>query len=163
MSAARVRPVRPADLPRVWELIGELAAYEKLEALMTGSAAQLGEALFGARPAIEGLVAEADGRIVGYALFYPTFSSMRTNPRLWLEDLYVEPAARGAGAGRALLAAFARVALARGCHRVDWAVLEWNPARRFYERAGAGPSADGMLQYGLSGGALAALAREAGA
>ena len=77
--------------------------------------------------------------LVGYALYHFTFSSFRTNPRMWLEDLYVEPAARGTGAGEALLAAFVRDALARGCHRVDWDVLEWNPARAFYERMGATP------------------------
>ena len=118
-GAVQVRAVAPADVPRVWQLVGELAAFERLEALRTGSAERLAAALFGTPPALLGRVAERDGRIVGYALYHPTYSSFRTNPRLWLEDLYVEPAARGSGAGEALLAALARDALARGCHRVD--------------------------------------------
>ncbi len=164
MSAAlvRVRAVTPADVPRVWQLVGELAAFEKLEDMRTGSAGKLAAALAAEPPMLFGLVAERDGdgvdAIVGYALYHFTYSSFRTNVRMWLEDLYVEPAARGSGAGEALLRAFVRDALARGCHRVDWDVLEWNPARSFYQRMGASPTADGFLKYGMDGPAMRALA-----
>ena len=159
-AAASVRPIAPADVPRVWDLVGELAAFEKLEDIRTGSAERLAAALFSEPPALFGRVAEVRGRIVGYALFHFTYSSFRTNPRMWLEDLYVEPAARGTGAGAELLRAFAREALARGCHRVDWDVLEWNPARRFYERMGAAPSANGFLTYGMDAAAMRAMLGE---
>jgi len=158
VSAPAVRAVRRDDLPRVWEMVRGLAAFEKLEAILTGDAGRLERALFEDPPFLYGLVAEAaDGTLVGYALYHYTFSSFRTNPRLWLEDLYVDPAARGTGAGEALLAAFARDGLARGVHRVDWDVLEWNPARAFYERMGAVRSDDGFLRYGLDAAGMQAL------
>jgi GNAT superfamily N-acetyltransferase len=149
-----VRAIRRADLPRVWEMVGELAVFEKLTAMRTGSAARLGRALFSRPPVLSGLVAERRGHLVGYALFHPTYSSFRTNPRLWLEDLYVSPDARASGAGVALMRGFVAAAIERGCHRVDWEVLDWNPARGFYERLGATPAADGFLKYGLDAAAM---------
>ena len=146
----QIREVRPDDLGYVWEMIRGLAEYEKLTEILTGTRERLQALLFVDPPAIFGRVAErADGRLVGYALYHFTYSSFRTNPRMWLEDLFVEESARGTGAGEQLLAAFVADALARGCHRVDWHVLEWNPARAFYERLGARRSDDGMLQYGF--------------
>ena len=148
--SARARPIRPEDLPLVWEMIGGLAEYEHMTDILTGSRDRLQELLFGTPAALFGQVAErADGSLVGYALYHFTYSSFRTNARMWLEDLFVQETARGSGAGEALMRAFAADALARGCHRVDWHVLEWNPARGFYERLGAQRSDDGMLQYGL--------------
>lgn len=148
--AVGVRPVRPEDVEYVWEMIRGLAEYERMTDILTGTRDRLHQLLFGSPAALFGQVAErADGRLVGYALYHFTYSSFRTNPRMWLEDLFVEESARGSGAGEKLLAAFVRDALARGCHRVDWHVLEWNPARAFYERMGARRSDDGMLQYGL--------------
>jgi GNAT superfamily N-acetyltransferase len=152
-----VRAVRREDLPRVWEMVRGLAEFEKLLDMLTGDAGRMERALFETPPALFGLVAERAGALVGYALYHYTFSSFRTNPRMWLEDLYVDPSARGTGAGEALLAAFVRDALARGCHRVDWDVLDWNPARQFYERMGATPSADGFIKYGLDADAMRAL------
>src|SRR5262249_2424434 len=149
-DSVKVRTIRPDDLPRVWDMIHLLAEYERMTDILTGSRERLHALLFEDTRALFGLVAErADGRLVGYALYHFTWSSFRTNARMWLEDLFVEEAARGTGAGHALLRAFAADALAHGCHRVDWGVLEWNPARAFYERMGARPSDDGMLQYGL--------------
>jgi GNAT superfamily N-acetyltransferase len=143
----------------LWELVLELAAYERLGHLVTGTSEQLGEALFGARPRLEGLIAEHDGETVGYALFYETFSSFRTRPKLWLEDLYVRPAARGHRLGLLLFAAFARIALERGCYRVDWHVLDWNePAIGFYRSLGAEHAAADWLQYGMDEAALRTLA-----
>src|SRR5262245_16060016 len=103
---ATVRPVAPGDVSRVWTLVRELAEYEKLTGMLTGDASMLHEALFGPgdRHHLWGLVAERDGRLVGYALFFPVFSSFRARWRLWLEDIYVEPDARGSGAGVALMA-----------------------------------------------------------
>jgi len=148
--AATARAIRPEDLPVVWEMIRGLAEYEHMTDILTGSRERLHALLFGEPRAFFGQVAVLpDGRIVGYALYHFTWSSFRTNPRMWLEDLFVEEAARGSGAGEALMRAFAADALAQGCHRVDWHVLEWNPARGFYERLGARRADDGMLQYGL--------------
>jgi GNAT superfamily N-acetyltransferase len=153
--AVVVRPVRDADLEYVWEMIRGLAEYEQMTDILTGTRERLHELLFASPPALFGQVAErADGRLVGYALYHFTYSSFRTNQRMWLEDLFVEESARGTGAGEQLLAAFVRDALERGCHRVDWHVLEWNPARAFYERMGARRSDDGMLQYGLDAAAM---------
>lgn len=149
-ASVRVRPVAAADLGRVWELVRGLAEFERMTDILTGSRERLAELLFRDPPALFGLVAErADGRLEGYALYHFTYSSFRTNQRMWLEDLFVEESARGSGAGDRLFRAFVADALARGCHRVDWHVLEWNPARAFYERQGAGRTDDGMLQYGM--------------
>ena len=154
-ATVSTRPVRPEDLEYVWEMIRGLAEYEKMTDILTGTRERLHQLLFGTPPALFGLVAaRADGALVGYALYHFTYSSFRTNQRMWLEDLFVEENARGTGAGEKLLAAFVEDALARGCHRVDWHVLEWNPARAFYERMGARRSDDGMLQYGLDQSAM---------
>jgi len=141
-----------------------LAAYERLEHQVSGSADRLARDLFDATPRVHGLVAEADGDLVGYALFYPTYSSFRTAPALWLEDIYVEPRVRGLGVGRRLLGAVASFALARGCSRLGWIVLDWNePALDFYRREGARPAPDeGWLQYGLDHDGLRAVAESWG-
>ena len=158
--SATVRPVERRDLPRVWELVGELAAYERLSHFLTGSRERLGTLLFDRPGALEGRVAESDGRIVGYALFFPIYSSFRTTERMWLEDLYVEPSARGTGAGRELLAHLARLALERGCDRLDWYVLDWNQlAIDFYRRQGATKAEIDWLPYGMDLGALRTLAQ----
>jgi GNAT superfamily N-acetyltransferase len=129
-----IRAATPADVPDILRLVRELAVYEKLEHLVVGTEAMLHEALFGARPAAEALVAQAGGRTVGFALFYTTFSTFLCRPGLHLEDLYVEPAQRGLGIGKALLARLAALASQRGCGRLEWHVLDWNePSIRFYE------------------------------
>jgi len=145
-----VRAMQPRDLTYVWDMVRGLAEYEHMTDVLTGSVERLATLLFNEPPVLFGRVAErADGRLVGYALYHFTYSSFRTNQRMWLEDLFVEESARGTGAGEKLFAAFVADAIERGCHRVDWHVLEWNPARAFYERMGARKSADGMVQYGL--------------
>jgi GNAT superfamily N-acetyltransferase len=155
-----IRPARPEDIPRIWDLLLGLAAYERLEREVTGSAEELGVHLFGPRPHLECVVAATDdGALVGYALVYPTYSSFRTAPTLWLEDLFVLPEERGRGTGRALLQAVARIALARGCRRLDWLVLDWNrPSIGFYERQGARPNDGGWVEFGLDLDGLHALA-----
>lgn len=156
---ATVRPARREDVPRIWELLLALADYERLRHEVTGSAAELGEHLFGARPVIEGLVAERDGVLVGYALFFPVYSSFRTARTMWLEDLFVEAGERGRGTGRALVATLARTALRRGCRRLGWLVLDWNqPSIEFYEGLGARPADGGWIEHGLDEPEMRALA-----
>jgi GNAT superfamily N-acetyltransferase len=133
-----IRSAQPADIPEILRLIHALAAYEKLEHMAVGTEAALHDALFGQRRAAETLVAEHDGRAVGFALFFTTFSTFLCKPGLYLEDLFVEPAHRGRGIGKALLAALAALARDRGCGRLEWRVLDWNePSIRFYESLGA--------------------------
>jgi len=162
-AAVRVRTMRREDMPHVWELIQGLADYEKLRDLLTGSQESISKLLFDESGGLEGMVAEYDDRIVGYALTYPVFSSFRTARVLWLEDLYVEPAARGTGAGLALFREVARDAVARGCIRVDWFVLDWNAlAIDFYERNGGRKVEVDWLTYSLGGEALQRVAQGGG-
>lgn len=133
-----IRPAAPADVGELLRLIGELAEYEKLSHMAVGTPPMLHDALFGARRSCEALMAEADGRAVGFALFFTTFSTFLCKPGLYLEDLFVEPAHRGAGIGKALLRRLAALAVERGCGRFEWRVLDWNePSIRFYESLGA--------------------------
>ncbi len=154
-----VRAVEPRDLPRVWELLRGLAEYEKLADSLTGNVEMLRNALFGSGDPLHGLVAERDGRVIGYALYYPVFGSFRTRWRLWLEDLFVEPEARGTGAGAALMAELARRVREGGYYSLDWEVIDWNRlALDFYEGLGAHPVATDWLRYRLDGEALERLA-----
>jgi GNAT superfamily N-acetyltransferase len=133
-----IRPATEGDVDEVLRLIRELAEYEKLAHMAVGTPAMLREALFGARPACEALIAESGGRAVGFALYYTTFSTFLCKPGIHLEDLFVEPAHRGAGIGKALLRRLAALAAERGCGRLEWHVLDWNePSIRFYESLGA--------------------------
>jgi GNAT superfamily N-acetyltransferase len=147
------RAVR-ADAAEVLRLIRALAAYEKLSHEVVATEAALAETLFGPRPAAEVLLAEEGGRAVGFALFFQNYSTFLARPGIYLEDLFVEPALRGKGIGKALLKAVARLAVERGCGRFEWAVLDWNaPAIGFYESLGARPMADWTVMR-LSGEAL---------
>ena len=122
----------------ILRLIHALAVYEKLEHMAAGTEPALREALFGARPCAEALVAEHHGRAVGFAIYFTTFSTFLCKPGLYLEDLFVEPEHRGAGLGKALLRRLAAIAVERGCGRFEWRVLDWNePSIRFYESLGA--------------------------
>jgi GNAT superfamily N-acetyltransferase len=133
-----VRPAGPEDVPLLLELFWELAEYEHLEHEMRATEERLRDALFGAHPAAEALIAERGSQVAGYALFFPTFSSFLTTRGVWLEDLFVRPAHRGAGVGRALLAAVAARVHESGGERLEWAALDWNElALGFYRRIGA--------------------------
>ncbi len=139
-AAARlvVRPAAPGDEALVARFIRALARYEQLESQLDVSEARLRRDLFGPAPACGALLARWDGAPAGFALFFPTYSTFRTEPCLHLEDLFVVPDLRGNGIGLALLRAVAAVAVQRGCPRLDWQVLDWNaPAIGFYEKQGA--------------------------
>ena len=138
MADVTIRDAARGDVPAIHGLIRELAVYEKLDHLCTGTAQALEQSLFGAHRSADVLVAQVGDEIVGFALFFPTFSTFLARPGLWLEDLYVKPAHRSHGIGARLLRAVAGVAIERGCGRFEWAVLDWNaPAIGFYERLGA--------------------------
>ena len=133
-----LRPATPADLPAIVGLIRELAVFEKLEHLVVATPESMAPHLFGTRPAAEAVVAEVDGAVVAFALFFTNFSTFLGQPGLYLEDLYVQPAHRGTGLGKSLLAHLGALAVERGCGRFEWSVLDWNEnAIRFYESMGA--------------------------
>jgi GNAT superfamily N-acetyltransferase len=134
----RIEKATEADVPLVLSFIRKLAEYERKSHTVSATQAGLREALFGARPIIEVLIAFSGEEPVGFALYFMTFSTFRGQPGLFLEDLFVEPAHRGKKIGTALLAALANIARERGCIRLEWWVLKWNqPAIGFYERLGA--------------------------
>ncbi|MFK3983173.1 GNAT family N-acetyltransferase [Micromonospora sp. NPDC050397] len=142
-------------------MVYELAEYERAADECHLTEEQLREALFAERPALFGHVAVGpDGETIGFALWFLNFSTWRGVHGIYLEDLYVRPTARGTGAGRLLLAALAAVCVERGYQRLDWWVLNWNPAREFYHSIGATPM-DEWVPYRLSGDGLTALARHA--
>jgi GNAT superfamily N-acetyltransferase len=154
-----IRTATVADVPTIARLIRGLAEYERLAHKVVLVENQLRDHLFGPRPFAEVLLAEDAGSVVGFALFFHAYSTFRGQPTIYLEDLFVELEHRGKGHGKALLVALARLALDRGCGRLEWSVLNWNePAIRFYRSLGAEPL-DGWTAYRLPGDALAALAR----
>ena len=153
-----IRPAVPGDVPVLLELVRELAHYEREPDAVQASEADLARALF-EQQVCSAHVAEVDGEVVGFALWYPTFSTWTGRSGLWLEDLFVRPAARGRGLGKALLQALARVAVERGCTRLEWWVLDWNePARGFYRSLGAQPQEE-WTTFRVDGAALDHLAR----
>ena len=155
-----IRPARPDDVPTIHSLIRDLARYEKLEHQVVGTEQELRDNLFGERPAAEVLLAEVDGAVAGFALFFHNYSTFLCRRGLYLEDLFVRPEHRGRGLGKALLQALARLAIERGCGRFEWAVLDWNaPAIGFYRSLGASLLEEWRI-FRLTGGALTALADE---
>jgi GNAT superfamily N-acetyltransferase len=134
----RIRPATPADTALVLTLIRELAEYERLAHTVVATEADLEAALFGPRPWAETVLAEVDGQPAGFALFFHNFSTFLARPGLYLEDLFVRPAYRRRGVGRALLTHLAQLAVERRCGRFEWSVLDWNaPAIAFYQQLGA--------------------------
>lgn len=137
-TAHHLRAAAPRDLEAIVALIGELAEFEQLTDLLEVTPETLRPHLFGERPVAECVVGEVDGEVVAFALFFTNFSTFLAKPGLYLEDLYVRPAQRGTGLGRALLEHLGRLAAERGCGRFEWSVLDWNErAIRFYEGLGA--------------------------
>ena len=157
--SVRVCAARREDAAAIWALIQGLARYEKMEARVTGSAERIAADLFGDRVPIECLVADKGGALVGFAIYFPTYSTFRAQPMMWLEDLFVLPEARGLGVGRALMTELARIAVERGCWRLDWVVLDWNrPSIEFYEHLGARRQNLEWSQYGFDEARLRELA-----
>jgi len=129
-----------ADCSTILHFIRELAAYEKLSHELVATEDRLRQTLFGERPAAEVVFGQSGDQVIGFALYFQTYSTFLAQPGIYLEDLFVDPAWRGRGCGRALLIHLARLAVERGCGRLEWSVLDWNgPAIRFYRSLGADP------------------------
>jgi len=155
-----LRPAIPADLPAIVGLITELAEFEGLAHLVVLTPESLRPHLFGARPVAEAVVGEVGGQVVAFALFFTNFSTFLGQPGLYLEDLYVQPAHRSTGLGKALLSHLGALAVERGCGRFEWSVLDWNQrAIDFYEKMGASVLPDWRICR-VTGDALAAFARQ---
>lgn len=153
-----IRPATPADVPLILRFVRELAEFEREPDAVKATEPMLAAALFGTDAVAEAVIAEVSGGPVGFALFFRNFSTWTGLPGLYLEDLYVTPAARGAGVGTALLRHLAGIARDRGYGRFEWAVLDWNaPAIAFYRAMGAEPMEEWTVQR-VSGDALARLA-----
>jgi hypothetical protein len=160
MSTPILRAARPHDVPAIVGLIRELARFEELDHLCEVTPDTLAPHLFGERPVAECLVADLDGALVAFALFFTNFSTFLAKPGLYLEDLYVQPAHRGTGLGKALLERLGRLAVERGCGRFEWSVLDWNErAIAFYEGMGATVLPDWRICR-ITGPQLAAFARD---
>ena len=159
MIKFQLRAARPADVRAIAGLVAELAEFEHLSHLLQLTPETLAPHLFGERPVVEAVVAEAaGGAVVAYALFFTNFSTFLAKPGLYLEDLYVQPAFRGAGIGKALLAHLGALAVARDYGRFEWCVLDWNEAAiRFYQGMGATLMPEWRLCR-MAGSALAAFA-----
>ena len=155
-----LRPAAPADLPAIVGLIRELADFEHLSHLVVVTPESLQPHLFGDKPAAEAVVAEVQGSVVAFALFFTNFSTFLGRPGLYLEDRSVQPAHRGAGLGKALLQHLGALAVERGCGRFEWSVLDWNEnAIRFYEKMGATVMPDWRICR-VTGEALAGFGRQ---
>ncbi|WP_422925220.1 GNAT family N-acetyltransferase [Singulisphaera sp. PoT] len=155
---ATIRPCRAEDAETLVRMVFELAEYEKLEEYAQATPESFRTHLFGPRPSAEAILAEVDGESVGFALYFSTFSTFRGQAGLYLEDVYVRETHRGRGIGKALLASVARVAVDRGCGRLEWSVLDWNaPSIGFYRSLGARPM-DEWTVYRIDDEALANLA-----
>ena len=137
-AAVAVRPATPADAGLIHQFILDLAAYEKLLDTVQATEGDTAAALFGDNPRAFADIAELDGRPVGFSLWFYNYSTFVGRHGIWLEDLFVRPAARGSGAGKALLANLARRCVDEGLGRLEWSVLDWNaPSIAFYDSLGA--------------------------
>ncbi len=153
-----IRRARPDDVPAIYQLIRDLAEYERSLPEITGTQEDLHSSLFGRDPAVFAHVAEHEGEVAGFALWFLNYSTWLGRHGIYLEDLYVRPDVRGSGYGRQLLAELAALCVERGYGRLEWWVLDWNePARGFYDKLGA-IRMDEWTVHRLTGQALAALA-----
>ena len=154
-----IRNATERDAALVLEMITELAEYEKLAHAVAATEASVRASLWGPQPAAEVIIAEVDGEPAGFALFFHNYSTFLAQRGLYLEDLFVKPAYRGRGVGRALLERLAAIAVERNCGRFEWSVLDWNePAIGFYKKLGAVPLEDWTI-FRVTGDALKRLAR----
>ncbi len=158
-AAASIRTARREDAATILALIRELAEFENLLDQVRASEEDVLRDGFGPSPRFECLLAELDGQAVGFALFFHNYSTFEGRAGLYLEDIYISPAARSSGLGRAMMIRLAGIAAERGCARLDLWVLHWNPAREFYRKLGFGHMED-WLPYRLEGEVLTKLAGE---
>jgi len=157
-----IREAAPGDEALILGFIRELAAYEKLSHEVVASEKHLSETLFADKPKVFALIAEIDGAPCGFALYFFNYSTFLGRHGLYLEDLYVSPDQRGAGAGKALLARLAKIAKEQDCGRLEWSVLDWNePAIAFYKSLDA-EAMNGWTVYRLTGDALGRMAAQDG-
>lgn len=158
MARLIIREATPADAELLLELVRELAVYERAPDAVVATAEDFRRHGFGQRPCYEAQIAELDGEPAGFSLHFYQFSTWTGRPSLYLEDLFVRPALRGRGVGKALLVQLARLARARGCARYQWQVLDWNrPAIDFYEALGARATRE-WIPFRVEGDALERLA-----
>ena len=154
-----IREARETDVTTILQLIRELAEYERLLHEVVATEERLRENLFGPRRHAEVLVAEVEGAVAGFALFFHNYSTFLGRPGIYLEDLFVRPEYRRQGIGTAFFRRLAQIAVERGCGRFEWAVLNWNePALKFYRSLGAVPMSDWTVQR-VTGEALVRLAQ----
>ena len=154
-----IRPAQPADAEQILAFIRELAIYERAEHTVVANVDDIRRSLFAANAPARALMCLSDGKPVGYAVYFFSFSTWLGRNGIYLEDLYITPEQRGSGAGRRLLRHIAREAVANECGRLEWSVLDWNePAIGFYRSLGAEPQ-DEWVRYRLEGEALSNFAR----
>ena len=158
MTDIQIQPATEADVPLVLQLIKALAEYERLGDQVTATEAMIRESFFGPSPHAQAVIARVAGDAVGFAIWFSTYSTFLSKPGIYLEDLFVLPHWRGHGVGRALLRHLARIAVERGCGRIEWSVLDWNEtAIGFYRNIGA-RAMDEWTVYRLTGDAITTLA-----
>lgn len=158
MSSFTIRAATPEDVPAILGFIKALAIFEKEPDAVISTENDLHTALFGDQGSTQGIICESDGKPIGFAVYFLSYSTWQGKHGLYLEDLYISEDARGMGAGRALFQYLAQIAIEQGLTRFDWSVLDWNtPAIKFYEAFGAKPQSE-WIKYRLTGEALLACA-----
>jgi GNAT superfamily N-acetyltransferase len=157
MPEIHIRDAMPEDVPAILRMIRELAEFERQPDAVVATEADLLRDGWGPQKRFACRIAELDGMVAGFALWFPNYSTWEGRAGIYLEDLYVSPAARGHGLGERMIVDLAQIAIREGFRRLDLSVLDWNPARNFYHRLGLEHRSD-WLSYRMSGQALAALA-----
>ena len=158
MHELSIRPANIGDTDTILRFVRNLAIYEHAEDQVLSTPAHVHKTMFSEGATAHGLICEKDGQAVGFAVYFFNYSTWQGRNGLYLEDLYVDPAHRGSGAGKALLRRLARIALDKDCGRFEWSVLDWNtPSIQFYDSLGAQPQSE-WIRYRMTGDALAALA-----
>lgn len=157
--SVRIRDACVEDVPVIMRFIRGIAEFEKLSDEVVATEQVITETLFGERPAARVILADVDGEPAGFAVYFFNFSTFVGRPGIYIEDIFVSEEKRGMGVGEAMMQYLARLARAEKCGRMEWAVLDWNPARSFYENLGAEPMSDWVL-YRISGAELEKLGEE---
>ena len=158
MSAIHIRPATIADTGTILRFVRDLAIYENAEHEVLSTPAHVHKTLFSEGATAHGLICEKDGQAIGCAVYFFNYSTWQGRNGLYLEDLYVDPAHRGSGAGKAILRHLARIAVQKDCGRFEWSVLDWNaPSIAFYDSLGAKPQSE-WIRYRMTGEALQQLA-----